>query len=184
METPLVTNETVTQADVEAKADADTETKNNDTRNKIAFTQNQQQEMNRILEEQKSKWEKDLQTKLDEAKTEAEKLAKMNAEQKAEYERNKREEELAKREGEITKRELRATALESLAEKSLPKQLADILSYTDAKSTNQSIAAVEKAFREAVEAGINERLKGDTPKGGSKSINAVTNTIEHIFAQR
>ncbi|MFD1954292.1 DUF4355 domain-containing protein [Paenibacillus thailandensis] len=129
-----------------------------------------QADVDRILGErlgkEKAKWEKDFTTKLEEAKTEAQKLAKMNAEQKAEYERQQREDALAKRESEITRRELRATALETLAEKGLPKDLAEILVYTDADSTNQSIEAVEKAFRAAVEAGVNERLKGTPPKGG------------------
>ena len=137
---------------------------------KVEFTTEQQAELDRILGERlgkaQSKWEKDYQSKLEAAKTEAEKLAKMNADQKAEYEAKKREDELAKREGEITRRELRATALETLAEKSLPKTLADILVYTDAETTNASLDAVEKAFREA---GVNERLKGDPPKGGGGS---------------
>lgn len=137
---------------------------------KIEFTPEQQAELDRILGERlnkaQTKWEKDYQTKLAEAKTEAEKLAKMNAEQKAEYERQKREEELSKREKAITQRELRATAVETLVEKQLPKQLADILDYSDAEKTNASIAAVENAFREAVEAGVNDRLRSEPPGGG------------------
>lgn len=137
---------------------------------KVTFTPEQQAEVDRILGERlgkaQSKWEKEFESKLVAAKTEAEKLAQMNADQKAEYERTKREDELAKRESEITRRELRAQALETLAEKGLPKQLADILVYTDAESTNNSIDAVEKSFREAVEAAVNERLKGEPPRGG------------------
>lgn len=150
-----------------------------------------QEDLNKILSDrlakERAKWEKDFQTKLQEAKTEAEKLAKMNAEQKAEYERQKREEELARRESEITRRELRATALETLAEKGLPKTLADILNYTDAESTNNSIEAVEKAFREAVEAAVNERLKGTPPsKGGGGAISNLPDAdkIKEIFLQR
>ncbi|MGE7024554.1 DUF4355 domain-containing protein [Solibacillus cecembensis] len=142
----------------------------NDPPEKIEFTAEQQAELDRILGERlgkaQAKWEKDYQLKLDAAKTEAEKLAKMNADQKAEYERQKREDELAKREGEITRRELRATALETLADKSLPLSLAEILVFTDAASTNASLDAVEKAFRESVEAGVNERLRGCNPPGG------------------
>ncbi|TQR14610.1 DUF4355 domain-containing protein [Psychrobacillus lasiicapitis] len=140
---------------------------------KVEFTAEQQAELDRILGERlgkaQAKWEKDYQTKLEAAKTEAEKLAKMNADQKAEYEAQKREDELAKREEGITRRELRATALETLADKSLPKILADILVYTDAETTNTSLDAVEKAFREAVETGVNERLKGTPPGGGGGS---------------
>ncbi|GEM_PF-1449917 len=137
---------------------------------KVEFTPEQQAEIDRILGERlgkaQTKWEKDYQTKLEAAKTEAEKLAKMNAEQKAEYERQKREEELSKRESDITRRELRATAIETLVEKQLPKQLADILDYSDAEKTNASIVAVETAFREAVEAGVNDRLRSNPPGGG------------------
>jgi len=154
------------------------------TEEKVTFTEQQQKEMDRLLGEQKSKWEQDLQKKLADAKTEAEKLTKMNGEQKAEYERKKRDDELMKRESEITRRELRATALETLAEKGLPKQLADILAYTDAESTNKSIAATEAAFREAVEAAVNERLKGNAPKNGGKDQSFEAKTIEAIFAQK
>lgn len=122
--------------------------------------------VNKTIARERSKWEKDFETKLEAQKSEAEKLAKMNADQRAEHERTKRENELAEREAAINRRELRATALESLAEKSLPSQLAEILVYTDAESTNSSIAAVENAFRAAVESAVNERLKGETPRGG------------------
>lgn len=158
---------------------------------KVSFSPEQQEYVNRLINQtiakERSKWEKDFETRLNEAKTEAEKLAKMNAEQKAEYERQKREESLAKREQEITRRELRATALETLAEKGLPKQLADILDYTDAESTNKSIESVEKVFREAVEAAVNERLKGGAPKGGTGGgNNAIPDAekIKQIFNQR
>lgn len=137
---------------------------------KVEFSAEQQAELDRILGERlgkaQTKWEKDFQVKLEAATTEAQKLAKMNADQKAEYERQKQADDLATRESDITRRELRATALETLAEKGMPKQLADILNYSDADSTNKSLEAVEKAFRESVEVGVNERLKGDTPRGG------------------
>ncbi|MDF2663890.1 MAG: phage capsid protein [Paenibacillus sp.] len=140
--------------------------------------------VNKTIARERTKWEKDFETKLTEAKTEAEKLAKMNAQQKDDYERQQRETKLTEREGEITRRELRATALETLAEKGLPKQLADILVYTDADSTSKSIESVEKSFRDAVEAAVNERLKGDTPKGGGGKGNAAHEEISKIFAQR
>lgn len=44
----------------------------------------------KALETAKGKWESDAQQRIKDAKTEAEKLAKMNADQNAEYERQKR----------------------------------------------------------------------------------------------
>ena len=92
----------------------------------------------------------------------------MNADQKAKYAEEKRLAELEKREKDITTRELRATALETFAEKNMPKELVDILNYESAETCNKSIEAVEKAFQTAVERAVNEKLRGkQTPnKGG------------------
>lgn len=129
----------------------------------------------KALETAKGKWETDKATELENAKTEAEKLAKMNAEQKAKYAEEKRLSELEKREKDITTRELKAQAYETLAEKGLPKDLVEILNYLDAESCNKSIEAVEKAFQSAVEKAVNEKLRGkDTPKGGQGAGNKDT----------
>ena len=117
----------------------------------------------KALETSRAKMETEIAEKIAAAKTEAEKLAKMNAEQKAQYEQQKRETELAAREAEITKRELSATAKETLAEKGLPIQLADILNYSSAEDCKTSIEAVEKAFTEAVQKSVDEKLKGGNP---------------------
>ncbi|KAB1437568.1 DUF4355 domain-containing protein [Candidatus Galacturonibacter soehngenii] len=122
----------------------------------------------KALEKAKSKWEAEATKKIEDAKTEAEKLAKMNADQKAEYERQKSLEELAKREKDINTRELKAQAYETLAEKGLPKDLANILNYESAETCNQSIEAVQKAFQSAVEKAVNERLRGGTPPKGAQ----------------
>ena len=124
----------------------------------------------KALETAKGKWESDHQAKLEEAKTEAEKMAAMNEKQKADYERDKQLKALEQREREITTRELKATAYETLAEKGLPKELADILNYTDADQCKASIDAVEKAFQSSVEKAVNEKLRGNNqpPKSGGK----------------
>ncbi|WP_059050841.1 DUF4355 domain-containing protein [Paenibacillus senegalimassiliensis] len=147
--------------------DDDPEDKKKD--GEITFTPEQQARIDALIAKTIAKERSKAEADVEKAKTEAEKLAKMNADQKAEYERQQREAKLTEREAEITKRELRASALETLAEKGLPKGLADILNYTDADSTKESLDAVETAFRAAVEAGVNERLKGNPPGGGGGS---------------
>lgn len=107
----------------------------------------------------KEKWSALMDNKL----SETEKLAKMNKEEKAEYLRQKQEKELKDREAAITRRELMAEAKNTLAEKKLPVGLAEVLNYADADSCNKSMAAVEKAFQEAVKAAVEEKLKGGTP---------------------
>ena len=99
----------------------------------------------------------------DDRVSEAEKLAKMNKDEQAEYRRQKHEKELANREAAITKRELMAEAKITLADKDLPVELADILNYADADTCSKSIAALEKAFNKAVETKVQDRLKGSDP---------------------
>ncbi len=99
----------------------------------------------------------------DEKVSEAEKLAKMTKDERDKYNFQKREKDLEEREKEITRKELRATAKNALAEKELPLELAELLDYTDAKSCNQSIESLERAFQSAVASAVNERLKGTEP---------------------
>lgn len=118
------------------------------------------------------------------AKTEAEKLSKMNEEQKADYERQQREDALAKREAEITARELRAQVTVQLTEDNLPVELADLLTFKDAESCNNSYQKVKEAFAkatgsfdEAVQAEVNRRLasSADSPLGGAQPAAGNTN---------
>lgn len=108
---------------------------------------------------EKEKWE----ILTDDKVSEAEKLAKMNKEEKAQYLQEKKEKEIQDREAAITKRELAAEAKNTLAEKGLPPELAEVLNYSDADSCKQSISAVEKAFQKAVEKAVEEKLKGGKP---------------------
>lgn len=128
--------------------------------NQAEFDRRVQQAINTAVSNAREKW----QLMTDDKVSEAEKLAKMNKEEKAEYLRQKKDKELSDREATITKRELMAEAKNTLTEKKLPIGLADVLNYSDAESCNKSIEAVEKAFQEAVEAAVQERLKGGEPQ--------------------
>lgn len=108
------------------------------------------------LARERKKWEQEQQNQ----QTEAEKLAGMNEKQKKEYQENKKQEDLEKREREITKRELSAQAKETLVDKGLPMELADVLDYTDADTCDASIKKVEKAFQQAVQKAIDDKIKG------------------------
>ena len=123
-----------------------------------------QDELNAIIDKRLERERKDAQARIDKAVTEAQKLAKMSADERAEHEKQAHEKALADREAEITKRELRAEAKSQLSDKGLPIELAEILPYTDADTTNAAIVATEKVFRLAVEKAVTERLKGNAPK--------------------
>lgn len=127
--------------------------------NQAEFDRRVQKAVNTAVTKAQQKW----QALADENLSEAEKLAKMTKEEKAQYMQKKKEKELSDREAAITRKELIAEAKNTLAEKKLPAGLAEVLNYTDADACNQSIAAVEKAFQSAVEASVQERLKGGKP---------------------
>lgn len=124
----------------------------------------------KALDTAKAKWNEETNKKL----SEAEKLAKMNAEQKAEYEKQQQEADYQKRLAEVIKRELQATAKDTLLSKDLPIILAEALNYSDAESCNKSIEAIEKAFNIAVESKVNEKLKSRPPKSPSETISKIS----------
>lgn len=108
--------------------------------------------------------------KADEQRKEAEKLAAMNAKEKAEYEMNKKRQDLEERERNIQLRELTAEAKDMLIEKGLSSDLVNILDYKDAESVKESINIIEAAINKEAEKQVIERLKGRTPK--TKNINS------------
>ena len=127
--------------------------------NQAEFDRRVQKAVNTAVTKAQQKW----QALADENLSEAEKLAKMTKEEKAQYLQQKKEKELINREAEITHKELMAEAKNTLVEKKLPAGLADVLNYADADSCSKSISAVEKAFQEAVETAVQDRLKGGKP---------------------
>lgn len=127
--------------------------------NQAEFDRRTQKAIETALTNAKAKW----QAMADDRLSEAEKLAKMTKEEKAQYMQQKKEKELTDREAAITRKELMAEAKNTLAGKSLPQELAEMLNYADADSCNKSIAAVEKAFQSAVQKAVEERIRGKTP---------------------
>lgn len=134
------------------------------------FDRRMQKGIETALEKQRSKYEALMNDKL----SEAEKLARMTKEEKAEYQSRKREKELVDREAAITRRELMAEAKNTLAEKKMPVKLAELLVYTDADTCKKSMEALEAAWQEAVEAGVQDRLKGGTPMTKAPTTPTVT----------
>ncbi len=122
--------------------------------------------MTKGIETARAKWDEQKKAEM----TEQEKLAKMKADEKAQYEREKAEKRLMEREAEVTRRELTATAKETLVEKGLSADLAAVLNYSNADTCKESLEAVEKAVRLAAESIVNSKLKSDgAPKKGAEN---------------
>ena len=118
-----------------------------------------QEEVDKMISERLARQQK----KFDNEKEEAAKLAKMNADQKAEYAAKKREEELTARETAIQQKELRFEALNILEENKLPSKLVDCLNLTSAETCKESIESIKTAWAEALTAAVDARLRSDNP---------------------
>lgn len=126
------------------------------------------EDVDKILNQKFAKWQKQQEKAVDEAK----KLERMDAQQKAEYERD----QLQKRLDELTEKntiaEMTATARGMLEAENIrvSDTLIRSLVSKDAEETKSNIETFTKAFKTAVDNAVKERLKGTTPSKGSKSV--------------
>ena len=101
----------------------------------------------------------------DAEKSEAERLAKMNKEQKLEYQAQKEKEGKEKALAELNAYKLKEQATKIASDKGLDISLLTFFNFETVKAEeiNSKIEEVSNAFNKAVEKAVNERLKEDTP---------------------
>jgi len=127
------------------------------------------------LKTSQAKWEKEFKATLEKEKTEAERMAKLNEDEKRAEIFRKKDEELARKQSEIEFRELKLETINMLNEKSLPIEFAEVLIGKDAESTKKGIEIFEKSFQKAVEKAVDEKLKSNPPGGSSGSKDNLNN---------
>ena len=115
----------------------------------------------KALETARSKWEAEEQTK----RTEAEKLAKMDAEQKAKYELKKERERADEALAKLNAYELKNTAIKIAQEKGLDISLLEDIDYS--KQTAETITTIietkKAVFDKAIEKAMNDKYKEKSP---------------------
>ena len=121
------------------------------------------------LAKAKVKWEKDYNKKAEKARKERERLSKLSEDERAKAELENSRKELEAKEAELTKKELKLEMVKVLSERNLPVEFMDYLVDVDSESTLKRITTFEKAYKKAVEAGVNEKLKGKAPKAGGQA---------------
>ena len=125
-------------------------------------------EVDEIINKKFAKWQKEQERKI----SEAEKLAGMNAQEKAEHERDTLQKELdeLKRANSIAEMEKTARTMLHDDGVNVPDEVVSSLIAEDADSTKTKVEAFSKAFKEAVQTAVKDALKGKAPatgKGGS-----------------
>jgi hypothetical protein len=109
------------------------------------------------------------QEKAKKEKEEAEKLAEMNAQQKAEYKLSQVQKELDELKRKDALSEMTKVARKMLTDEGInaPDDLLSMMVTTDAQETKKAIDSFTKLYKEAVESGVKARLKGEPPRVGS-----------------
>lgn len=122
-------------------------------------------DLDEIINKKFARWQKDQQKAVDEAQ----KLAAMNATQKAEYERDKLQKELDEYKHKDALAEMSKTARKMLTDEgiSVSDELLSLLVTTDAEKTKAAVDGFKKAFKDAVDEAVKERVKGKAPTTGT-----------------
>ena len=105
---------------------------------------------------------------------EAEKLAKMNEQQRYEYELESREKAIAEKEKQLALAENKATAASILADKGISVKLVDFVVAEDADTMANNIQLLDQEFKASVKAEVEKRLATTTPKKNLPPDTAIT----------
>lgn len=124
-------------------------------------------DVDKLIDQKFAEWQK----KQEKAVSEAKKLAEMNAQQKAEYQRDELQKELDALKKKDALAEMTKTARKMLSENSInvPDELLAMMVTTDAAETKAAIDGFAKVFKDALENAVKERLKGTPPTKGTGS---------------
>ena len=146
--------------------------------NQAEFDRRVQKAVNTAVTNAQTKWKALTDDKL----SEAEKLAQMTKEEKAEYKANKLEKELEDLKRQNAKSDMAKTARKMLADEeiNIPDELLVNLVAEDADGTKKAVGAFAKMYKEAVQVAVKDALKGNPPKAGTGGKGTMTK--EQILA--
>lgn len=121
-------------------------------------------DVDKIIERKFAKWQKQQ----DEKVAEAQKLAEMNATQKAEYERDQLQKRLDELERSNAISGMISESRKQLSQRNinLPDELVQMLVADDAETTKTRVDSFAETFEAAVAAAVQAKLAGNAPKAG------------------
>lgn len=124
------------------------------------------EDLDKIIGQKYAKWSEKTDKAIEDAKAEAVKLAKMNAEQKAAYESEQKDRKIAEMEAQLQKIALGKVAGEILKEQGMDatQDILDMVVGTTAEDTKAQVEAFVKLVNAQVEIRERQRATGTTPK--------------------
>lgn len=113
-----------------------------------------------------SEWETSLNEKIEDAKNEGARLAKLSAEERRKEEDKAEREKFAREKAEFVHKSLVAETVKQLGEKGLPVGFAEMAAGQNAEAAQENIKLLEAEWNKAIEAEVTKRLTGKAPNVG------------------
>ncbi|KEH95742.1 hypothetical protein Z962_07915 [Clostridium botulinum C/D str. BKT12695] len=148
-----IDNKESSAVDSKETTNKDVATDKTEDKKEKTFTQ---EELEKIISKRLERERK----KADEEKAEAEKLAKMSAEERAKAEFEKEKQKFEDERKSFQKQQLELQVIKELTNKNLPTDFSKYLIGEDAETCMENIKTFETEFLNAVEKQVQERLKG------------------------
>lgn len=129
------------------------------------------EDVDKLINKKFAEW----QSKKEKEINEAQKLAEMNEQQKAEYKLEQLQKELDEYKNRETLREMAKTARSILSEQNInvPDEIISVLVTKDADTTSENVKAFAKAFSDAVSKAVESKISHKEPKANG-SVKKVT----------
>ncbi|WP_194752401.1 DUF4355 domain-containing protein [Staphylococcus chromogenes] len=166
---------------IDEQQDQQQQTEGDNTESKEkTFTQ---AELDDIVEKRVAREKKKAEQKAKDAAAEAEKLAKMNREQKADYEREKLEKELERYRKQEARLNMKNEAKKLFKESNIDSsdELLELVTSDTFDQTQENVEAFTTILNEMVETAVKDRLYSGSPKSFTNGGSAVTReSIEAI----
>ena len=135
--------------------------------NQEEFDRRVQEAVNKAVSAARTKWKSMTDDKL----SEAEKLAKMTKEERAEYIRQKERQEFEAEKQAFEREKLLVEITKELQTQSLPVVFADsLVNISDAEKIKEAISGIKKAWDEEIAEAVKSKARQSTPREGGRVI--------------
>lgn len=162
-----------------------TETPETTEPTEVTFTQSDlDREADRRVAKALEKQKADMQAKIEAAKSEGERLAKMSADEKAAEEAKAKMDALKQREQAVKQKELSLATRALLSDSGLPDGLADSLTVLgDADAIKQAVETLKATVDEGIKQGIQANARTTAPSNGDSQLKDADDPFQAILKQ-
>lgn len=125
-----------------------------------------EKELQKYLEEEKAKWNDEVEKRIASEREDAMKMAKMNESERADAEFKKRQKAFDDEKSQYMAERMEFEAAKALSKENLPVTFAAVLKGKDSEETANNVAMFKEEFLAEVEKAVSQKLRGAAPKTG------------------